>query len=922
MTSDTAIAKQLVEPTVSAKQSWLTSWRKLPSGWGPLGSELLVAIPLYVLLALVFTFPLVLNFTTYIPGDMEGDVWKHLWGMWWIKHKLVEECVLPIHTHLLNYPYGGALFFIDPLNGLLSVPLQYFFAMPVVFNIMVLFNIVLAATACYCLCRYLCGNSHAAFFGGAVYGFSAYMAAYITSGVTEAINIGWMPLFFLFYIRMLRNKRLADACRAGLFFGLATVGSWYYGTFCVLFAVFHYLYILMQRYRSQLKWLFVQVGLGLQWPWSTRLWSSVGLVAASASLAFCLREISDPFAAPWYLAVFAVGSMVAAAAFIIVLLTDGESRRHILLVTLALMWLPSTLAISELWLCAQVCFGVDRLITNESIAIGQASIVWLVCWMVMSRLYSRRAALVRVMLERAWRLLLAAFLFAGSLCAFSVSIQDLQNSSVVEPLLGSSLAFVLSCVLFGSLLGRHLGGSIVRKNLGNYWHFVQARWLWVLVVVLLTGALMRLVMPKAPLWPYSITLLCVLGLLQVVGAMVLAIYESAAKRVAAVGNAKLTSAFNDFNVRMLLRPGLMVLLGCLIIVGPAVEFRRTINSEESIVFRRREETNVDIHLSRQFLNVCTLVDLGRMGKLNPTISYTVDKLTRVPYLGWVTMLIGLGSVVVGYRRRQTWFWTAMAVIFAFFSLGPFMYITDEIYSAHKSVIYMAFFRYFPLFSQVSIPYRFITVVMAALAVLCSYALSGLYRRWKSVDRVLATAGLTLAMLFDVVLLSPVPYPIPLSSVRMPDYCAALAAEKGDSGLLDIPIQRYKGELLPGEYFYFQIKHRKAIPNRVEGTVPLFVFQNSFANYLFILEHAQEDIPPRNQVDLQMGLEDMSRFRFRHIVVHDRLLRNSARERLHTLLSHYLGQPKSYADGVKVYHIPPGLILNGGKRKASPTTKTS
>lgn len=77
----------------------------------------LKVLGLYFLLALVVTFPLALHLKGYALGDLKSDIWKHIWGFWWIKDNLVSQQIFPISTRLLNFPAGGSLFFIDPPGG-------------------------------------------------------------------------------------------------------------------------------------------------------------------------------------------------------------------------------------------------------------------------------------------------------------------------------------------------------------------------------------------------------------------------------------------------------------------------------------------------------------------------------------------------------------------------------------------------------------------------------------------------------------------------------------------------------------------------------------------------------------------------------------------------------------------------------------
>ncbi|MBM3466149.1 MAG: hypothetical protein FJX76_29020, partial [Armatimonadetes bacterium] len=217
--------------------------------------QLLRAVPwgavlLYLGAALVVTYPLVFHLGDSVVGDFESDVWKHLWGFWWVKQCLVDQHVLPLYTALLNYPAGGSLFFIDPLGGLLSVPLQIFVAPHVAFNLLVLFNITLAGSGAFLLARYLTRSTPAAYVAGVIYGCSPYMLANVTSGISESYNIGWIPLFMLFFLRTLREAETSNAVWAGIFLATATVGCWYYGVFCAVFAALFFLCWSLEMWRA------------------------------------------------------------------------------------------------------------------------------------------------------------------------------------------------------------------------------------------------------------------------------------------------------------------------------------------------------------------------------------------------------------------------------------------------------------------------------------------------------------------------------------------------------------------------------------------------------------------------------------------------------------------------------------------------
>jgi len=189
----------------------------------------------YLGVAVTVTFPAVLRLGTCAIGDNASDVWKHLWGWWWVKDALLHHGVLPLFSADINAPFGGSLYCIDPLNALLSVPLQLVLPLPAVFNLIVWLQLTAGAFAAWWLVRDLTGSAAAAIPAGLLYGFSPYVMAYpVTSGVTETVNLCWVPLSVLFWLRTVRDPAgrspfYLALCVFGCFFG-----SFYYGAFLLL----------------------------------------------------------------------------------------------------------------------------------------------------------------------------------------------------------------------------------------------------------------------------------------------------------------------------------------------------------------------------------------------------------------------------------------------------------------------------------------------------------------------------------------------------------------------------------------------------------------------------------------------------------------------------------------------------------------
>ncbi len=197
----------------------------------------LIVLGFYLLVALIATYPLMCHLDEVAIGDPANDVWNHLWGFWWVKHEIVSHHRFPVATQLLNHPRGGALFFIDLLNALLSIPLQLVFSLTTSYNIIILLNLTFNGFGAYLLARHLTRNPYASLITGVVYGFCPHLLAQVYNGISETIDAGWLPLSLLYVIRTFQESRRSNAILAGFFLFMTTFANWYYGLFGLFFAV-------------------------------------------------------------------------------------------------------------------------------------------------------------------------------------------------------------------------------------------------------------------------------------------------------------------------------------------------------------------------------------------------------------------------------------------------------------------------------------------------------------------------------------------------------------------------------------------------------------------------------------------------------------------------------------------------------------
>lgn len=208
------------------------------------------ALALYAGLAVIATWPLVTALPRVLAGDARADAWKHAWGFWWFAEGARAGTPFPVRVELLGYPGGGSLYNIDPLNSLLSIPLQLFVPLPVAFNVMLLLNLLAGATAAWALARRVSGSAACALVAGVIYAFNPFVLSYaVASGVTETTALVWMPLFLIALLR-LPERGLLNAAAAGLLLGLTAFACWYYGIFALIWALLWGLWRVVSLWRE------------------------------------------------------------------------------------------------------------------------------------------------------------------------------------------------------------------------------------------------------------------------------------------------------------------------------------------------------------------------------------------------------------------------------------------------------------------------------------------------------------------------------------------------------------------------------------------------------------------------------------------------------------------------------------------------
>jgi hypothetical protein len=169
-------------------------------------SPLIPAAALYVLLATVLTWPLVLHLGDRVPNDL-GDPLLNAWIVAWNARSI------PLTERWWNapqfFPIEGTMAFSEHLLGLwpLTTPVIKMTRNPLLaYNLAFLLSFPLCALAGHALGWSLTRRHDAALVAGLAFGFAPYRAAQLAH--VQVLSAYWMPLAFVGLHEYFRDRRL------------------------------------------------------------------------------------------------------------------------------------------------------------------------------------------------------------------------------------------------------------------------------------------------------------------------------------------------------------------------------------------------------------------------------------------------------------------------------------------------------------------------------------------------------------------------------------------------------------------------------------------------------------------------------------------------------------------------------------------
>jgi hypothetical protein len=204
------------------------SWRGFRRDWA--------AVLGYAVIAVAFSWPLVLHFGTYLTGPPDGDTGVYVWNQWVFRHEILVHRQLPFFTNSIFSMTPEAnlsLHNYTAFQNLLALPLLGVLGVVATFNLIFLMMVVLTAYSTFLLARHVTGRFSESWLAGLMFAWSPLL---VTRGMGHFSLVAAAPLaiFLLVLMKADGHERFRDAVALGAVVAWAATCDAYYAVFCLL----------------------------------------------------------------------------------------------------------------------------------------------------------------------------------------------------------------------------------------------------------------------------------------------------------------------------------------------------------------------------------------------------------------------------------------------------------------------------------------------------------------------------------------------------------------------------------------------------------------------------------------------------------------------------------------------------------------
>jgi hypothetical protein len=192
--------------------------------------EAAIVVTAAVVLACVFTYPYIINFSNAGRLDTNDGRWS-IWVVSWVAHALTTDPLQVFRANIF-YPHPNALAFSEGnfVAGMIAIPAWLLTKNPyATHNFVFLCAFVLSFVATYYLVRRLTGDRRAAILAGIMFAYCPF--AFVRQAHIQLLLIGFLPWCMLAWHRFLDRTSVLRAIELGAVMALTGLACAYYGIF-------------------------------------------------------------------------------------------------------------------------------------------------------------------------------------------------------------------------------------------------------------------------------------------------------------------------------------------------------------------------------------------------------------------------------------------------------------------------------------------------------------------------------------------------------------------------------------------------------------------------------------------------------------------------------------------------------------------
>ncbi len=214
--------------------------------------EYLLVLLLFLLLTIVFTWPLILHLNNGVIGG-RGDSMLNTWIISW-DAKTIFTHPSGLFQGNIIYPSRDVLAYSEHLftMGVLAAPIYYLSGNPILsYNFLVFFAAILSGFGCYLLVKELTSSRWAGLVAGLFFAFCPYKLSKI--GHLHIFFSPFLPFMLLYEYRFLRKGGKRNLLLFGFFYLAQSLASWHYLIFSSIIAGLMWIWIaIFSRNRKEL----------------------------------------------------------------------------------------------------------------------------------------------------------------------------------------------------------------------------------------------------------------------------------------------------------------------------------------------------------------------------------------------------------------------------------------------------------------------------------------------------------------------------------------------------------------------------------------------------------------------------------------------------------------------------------------------